>query len=101
MPEIKSHLAISQFRSIFEKAMSAERGIRISCGSHGEAVKLRVNLNRFRKQDRDMNSKVYSDPSDPRHGISDYDVFELVIPKENDKVIEIRRRGNGLAVEEI
>lgn len=73
---------------ILDRAIEAERGTRIRCALQADATKLRARLNQARILHRKMNTGIYSDPSHPMHGRSEYDELQLVV---SDNVVEVRK----------
>lgn len=100
----KSLLAFDDIREAFEKALSAPKGIRISCSSRGAAVILRSRFNYYRKLDREQNGKTY-ETDHPMWNRSPYDKLVLRIPPKNEpeaNTLYIEPRSIGdLFIEEI
>jgi hypothetical protein len=100
----KSPNAFEDAIETFERALNSPHGIRIVCGSRGEAVRLRARFHYWRTLDREQNKKVFP-ADDPRHGVCVYDRFELRIPRkgqpdENSLYIE-PRSALSLNIEEL
>lgn len=100
----KSPLAFGDVRDAFERALNAERGIKITCASHGEAIILRSRFNYYRKLDRADNRNTY--PEDhPLHGSSAYDRLVLRVPPKgapDDTAVFIEpRKVEDLAIEDL
>lgn len=75
----KSPLAFEDVRDAFDRALAAERGIKITCETRAEVVRLRSRFNYFRKMNRADNKTTY--PEGHRlHNNSAYDELILRIP---------------------
>lgn len=66
-----------------DKALQAERGLKINCKDNGAAFALRHRFNAFRKADRREQKKLYPE-GDPRGSSSAYDKLILRIPRKGD-----------------
>jgi len=75
----QSPLAFADIREAFDRAIATQRGIRIKCGTHAEAVIRRSRFNYFRKMNRAENKETYP-PGHNLHGNSVYDTLILRIP---------------------
>src|SRR5512147_1877426 len=100
----KSAFAFDDLREVFEKAMAAERGIKIICKSRSEAVVMRSRMNYLRKMDRKENGITYQSDS-PMHMRSIWDRLTLRIPakgspEENILFVE-KRSAINMVIEEI
>jgi hypothetical protein len=79
----RSPNAFTDVVEAFDRALNAPRGIRIACGTYGQAIRLRQRFNYYRKLDRARNRDTYP-PDNPLHGVSVYDSLELRIPPKAD-----------------
>ena len=100
----KSPLAFDDIREAFERALNAERGIRITCVSRGAATILRARFNYFRWMNRKENAHTY-EPDHPMWNRSVYDRLVLRIPPKGspeEAVLYIEPRlVSSLSIEEI
>lgn len=90
----KSPLAFNDVKGLFEQALMADKGIKVTLTSHAQAVALRARFNYFRKYDRECNRTIYS-PENPMHQRSVYDILVLRIPPkdaEDANVLYIEHR---------
>jgi hypothetical protein len=76
---------------LFDQAVQ-HNGVKVKCKSNGQAVNTRARLNHLRTLDRALMAEVYSDPGDPRHGVSAYDPF---VVKLIDDILIIEPRQIG------
>lgn len=83
---IDSPLAYIDCRALWDRALEATKGIRVPVGAHGQAVQLRLRLNRYRAIDRRENAKTY-EPGHPLFGRSVYDAFAVRL--HDDTTVEI------------
>ena len=100
----RSPLAFDDLRQVFQRAMEAERGIRVVCKSRSEAIITRSRMNYLRKMDRKENALTYQSDH-PLHMRSAWDKLVLRIPPkgspdENTIYVE-RRTADNLVIEEI
>lgn len=72
--DIKPHL---------DRALGSEKGIKVTCDSHKQAVILRARFNYYRTLDRKSNTKTYEE-GHPLHGRSIYDRLVLRVPREGN-----------------
>lgn len=77
----KSPMAFEDCREAFERAMAAERGVKITFPTVREAVAFRARLNTFRMHNRRANEKIYPEGSE-LHGWSEYDALVASIPRD-------------------
>ena len=100
----KSPLAFDDLREVFDKAMEAQRGLRVVCKSRSEAVITRSRLNYLRKMDRKENAITYQNDH-PLYMRSVWDKLVLRIPAKGtpeEAVIYIEKRSSdNLVLEEI
>lgn len=72
-------LSFKDVKGAMDKALESEYGVKITCATHGAAIKLRHRMNAARTQDRRENKKVY--PEDHvMYGNSPYDALVMRIP---------------------
>ena len=64
---------------LFDRALEADRGIRIEVDDIRAANYLRMRMHHARTIDRRDNKLIYPDPEDAMHGRSIYDVFVIRI----------------------
>ena len=79
----KSPLAFDDLREVFEKAMNADRGLRVVCKTRSEAIITRSRLNYLRKMDRKDNGVTYQSDH-PMHMRSVWDKLVLRVPPRGD-----------------
>src|SRR5262245_58537559 len=100
----KSVFAFDDVQPAFDKALAAEKGIRIVCASRSAAIILRSRFNYFRKLDRDENKKTY-EPGHHLYGRSMYDRLILRVPPKgdaNEHCVYIEKRDvSDLNIEEL
>ena len=65
--------------SLFDRALEADRGIRVEVDDIRAANYLRMRMHHARTIDRRDNKLIYPDPEDAMHGRSIYDVFVIRI----------------------
>lgn len=81
MPFSHSLLAFDDLRPHLDRALGAERGIKITCDNHGQAVILRARFNYYRTLDRQTNGRTYEEEH-PLHRRSIYDRLIMRVPKK-------------------
>lgn len=81
MPMSKSIFSYADVRSIMDRALASEKGVRIKCDSLGHAFNLRQRFYSYRLMDRQENAKTY-EPSDPLYNRSVYD--KIIVSPEGD-----------------
>lgn len=83
-----------------DKALEAEREVRVKCPTHGDAVTLRARCHSARSADRDSNGRVYSEDH-PMHKRSVYDklTFRIVPPKDGCYLIVSKTSLEGFVIE--
>lgn len=100
----KSPLAFDDIREVFDKALAATRGVKITCETRAAAVNLRARFNYFRKIHRAESRLVYKS-TDLEYGRTPYDALQLRLSPKGDpqeRVLYIEKRLAGdLSVEEI
>jgi len=79
MPDPKTFSAFSDARKVLDRALAAERGIRVMCKSNSAAITLRRRCNSLRKIDRYENAQIYP-PEHKMHRRSVYDALQLRVP---------------------
>lgn len=79
MPPTHSYLAYNDCQEAFNKALTAERGVRMKFASPAEAIRFRLRMNDFRQKDREV-SKQFQPADSPLYGTSQYDTLVLSIP---------------------
>jgi hypothetical protein len=78
MPYPSSPLSYGDVKELLDKALDAERGIKLIFDKHGYAINMRQRASRFRAMDRESNKKVYPE-GHPMHGRSAYDTLAFRI----------------------
>jgi len=79
-----SVFSYEDIRQLFDKALTAERGLRVKLAKEGAAHNLRQRMSYYRQLDRRENKKIYQ-PDDPMWGRSAYDALILKItPAESE-----------------
>lgn len=84
----------------FERALSAERGIKIEVESKDAAVNLRMRLNRYRAEVRRQNQILFP-PDHPRHANTPFDSLIISIDGNDEKGYVILRKRGKEEVEEL
>lgn len=77
-----SRLAYTAEYSLLDRAVEAERGIRIEVPSIDAAYYLRMRIHHARSIDRADNKNTYQDQQHPLHGRSPYDILVCRIEGE-------------------
>jgi hypothetical protein len=72
-----SRASYSDCFTLFDRAMDADRGIRIEVPTTDAATYLRMRMHHARTIDRRENKVTYAEPDHPLHGRSPYDVFVI------------------------
>lgn len=85
MPLSKAIGSYEDCRQIFERALAAERGIRITRKDKGSAVQLRHRMNAYRSAMRKESLKIYKE-GDPGWNKSPYDHLVL---KVEDNILTV------------
>lgn len=94
-----SDSSVENLRDVLDRALVADRGIRVPTASRGHAVNLRQRLYTLRTADRETSMKVYPEGS-PLHGRSAYDELVITLEKPEECNLLIRR-GTPMEVEEL
>jgi hypothetical protein len=100
----KSSLAFEDIREVFNKALEAQKGLRVPCTSRGSAIALRSRFHYFRMLDREDSKTIYP-AGHPLHGRTVYDRLVLRVapkgaPDETFLYIE-HRLAENLEIEEL
>ena len=82
--KVFSQAAYADCLDLFDRALADPVGVRVPLESEGEGRHLNQRMNYFRVLDRERMAGVYSDPADPRHGISPYDDLRVSMPRKVD-----------------
>lgn len=93
MPE--SNESLSQVYELMDKALAAEKGIKIQLDTPGMATKLRHRCYQARVAERRA-SKVINKPEDKLYGKSVYDVLKFDIDESKSSLI-ILNKGTEMA----
>lgn len=103
MTATTSPVAYDDCYAIFDRALKAKRGVRIEVPTEGAGMQLYTRLHYARSLEREQNNKVFTDPDDPRRGVSEYDVLIVRKPKlDGDQWwVRIERRALAHKIEEI
>ena len=86
MPNPLSDVTLNGARTLMDRALDAERGIEISCATHGAAVQLRQRCYSARLATRNQNKKMGLDPISPWDDL----VFEIAASPAPDGSWPIR-----------
>lgn len=78
MPYSSSPLAYGDVKELLDKALDAERGIKMTFDKHGYAINMRQRASRFRAMDRESSKTIYP-LGHPMHGRSPYDALAFRI----------------------
>lgn len=100
MAKAKNVFSYADVREVFDRALAAEKGIRIKQASAGAAVSFRQRLYSFRKRDREESRKIYP-PEHPHHNASAYDELVAVIEPEFPDFVYIYKATARLEIEEL
>jgi hypothetical protein len=76
MPISQSILAYNDVRDTLDKAVEAERGIKLTFERYGDAIRWRYRAGKYRSMIRRQNMEVY-DKSHALHGRTPYDEIEF------------------------
>ncbi len=79
-----SRTAYEDCFELFDRALAAKDGIRISAARIGEAYQLLSRLNYARSMARQESREIYK-PDDPKFGTSPYDMLIVRTPREEDE----------------
>ena len=75
-----SRVAYAKYYEVFDKALAAEKGIRLAFPSQSAALAFQGRMHQARTIDRNDNKKVY-EPGHKMHGCSAYDVVSVSRPR--------------------
>lgn len=75
-------------RTVLEKAVLAEHGIRVTFKTANDATLFRFRCNKIRQRDRDTSKRTYSENHE-KYGKSDFDDLILRISDEEPTVLTI------------
>lgn len=95
MPSNTSMLSYDDIRTLLDRAMASDRGIRVTLDSPGAATHFVHRCRAFCKMDRNENKKVYSaTPDHPMYGKSAYDKLLVKQVKEEalTEIVTIEKR---------
>lgn len=81
-----SHLAYTDCFEALDAALEDSHGVRIPVDDLDRATHLRMRLHMARKVDRERNVELYSDPSHPLHGRSQYDRLVCRIKQDGNRL---------------
>lgn len=81
-----SRAAYRPYYELLDRAMEAEKGIRVRVSDFGEAYQLRVKLHTARTLDRTLSRETY-DLGDPKYGVSIYDGLVVKVKQDGDDVV--------------
>ena len=97
----KSPLSFEDVRGVLDKALAAEKGVRVPVSSEGSGRNLIQRLNSCRKSDRESNGKIY--PEDhPLHKRTPYDQLMIRVSVEDGKAfVELLKRTADLIAVEV
>lgn len=87
----KSLLAFRDLPDIFQRALDSEKGIKITCKNHAEAMSLRTRLHYYRRKDKERNALTYP-PDHILHSASVWDALICKVPPRGtseDNVLRI------------
>lgn len=87
-------------RAYLDRALESERGLRITCGSYGEAINLRQRMYKARQLDQKTSMKE-NPVDDPKYGRSVYDKLSISIKKDEPYVRVMKLENADLKVEEL
>lgn len=76
MTRSTNRLAFTDVFDVFDKALSASKGVRLPFDSKNEATYFRMRMNQARAVDRNESKKVYP-KDDPMYGQSQYDILSI------------------------
>ena len=93
MPQALGNAALPTARSILDRALESEKGIRVNLGTPQRATSIRMQCYTARSRDRTRSTKIY-EPDHPSYGQSVYDGIELFI---EDSVLILRK---GINIDE-
>ena len=100
----KSAFAFDDLREVFEKALTATKGIRVVCKNRSDAIVTRSRMNYLRKMDRRENGVTYQSDH-PMYMRSAWDRLVLRVPPRghpDEAVIFVEKRtAANLIIEEI
>lgn len=96
--------AYEDMRTVSERAINSERGIRMKFPSRGAAVHFRQRLYKFRTLDREASKRVY-DKGENAWGTSPYDGLFCTISEKDEEgnyfVLIQKRSAGAMEIEEL
>ena len=98
-----SSASLDLVRSVMEKALHSQRGVKVSFNTHGKAIQFRQQCYTARSKDRQLTKKIYGE-DDPRYGRSSFDGLVVTIYPIDETEYEVRVEPSSLLeikVEEI
>ena len=100
----KSMFAFDDVKPTLDRALEAEKGIKVVCNNYGHAIITRSRFHYYRQMDREQNAKNYP-PEHPLWNRSVYDKLILRVPKKGAPDAHClyveKRRAEDFQVEEI
>ena len=104
MATSSSPLSFSDCYSALDRALTADRGVRLRFATEGDARHFRLRLHAARKLHRAGNAEIYEDPTHPMHGNSEYD--QLVVkmrkgPTNGEWFLLIEKTDRPLEIEDL
>ena len=93
MPLPDTYLAYEREIELYDRALEAKRGLRVTYGSISAAQSFVARMHKARAVDRRRNTEVYQ-PGDPLFGCSIYDGIICRIRSDGDNVIVLLEKTN-------
>lgn len=100
MPARRPDSWVARYAEIFDRALAAEKGLKLNYKDHGEAIRERKNFNGVRAQLRKDSMKIYPE-GHPQYGTSPYDDLTLSIPEKESYILIYRLSPVEVLIEEL
>ena len=97
----KPPASFEDIREVLDRALSSERGVKITCDAPGAAVHMIQRMNTFRKNDREVMLRVHGPDSPARHSVYDALIFKRVPAKTGNEVHVAKVVAGSIKVEEL
>ena len=100
MPLSSNIATYEDCRRVMDQALEAERGIRVTLSSKGQAVHFRQRCYKFRTLDRERSHNLYPQ-GDPRRNTSVYDVLKIDLAENFVLIVKLENASPIMEVEEL
>lgn len=96
----KSLLSYKDVQDLCDRAMQAERGIKVKPGGSMSPQTLRDRIYHFRKMQRAENAKIYP-PGEPMHGVCPYDELMFEVTEDSLTILNTNGKNERYTIEEV